>query len=81
MDLRPIERFDGKPITLELRLAHDVPGYKKGTHVVDFGVQRARYAAQLKELADIVRGRMPNPDLYDHDIAVHRVTLMSCGML
>jgi len=80
VDLRPIERFDGKPTTLELRLAHDVPGYKKGTHIVNCGVQKDRYADQLKELADIVRGRIPNPDLYDHDIAVHRVTLMSCGM-
>ena len=81
VDLRPIERFDGKPLNLELRLAHDVPGYKKGTHVIKFGPQKDRYADQLKELADIVRGRIPNPDLYDHDIAVHRVTLMSSGAL
>ncbi len=80
VDLRPIERFDGKPTSLELRLAHDVPGYKKGTHIVNCGVQKDRYADQLKELADIVRGRVPNPDLYDHDIAVHKVTLMACGM-
>ena len=79
VDLRPIERFDGKPTTLELRLAHDVPGYKKGTHVVNCGVQKDRYADQLKELADIVRGITPNPDLYDHDIAVHKVTLMASG--
>ena len=80
VDLRPIERFDGKPLKLELRLAHDVPGYKKGGHVVEFGPQTDRYADQLKELADIVRGRIPNPDLYDHDIAVHRVTMMASGM-
>ena len=79
VDLCPIERFDGKPTTLELRLAHDVPGYKKGTHVVDCGVQTDRYADQLKELADIVRGRIPNPDLYAHDVDVHKVTLMACG--
>ena len=79
VDLRPIERFDGKPTTLELRLAHDVPGYKKGKHVVDCGIQKDRYADQLKELADIVRGITPNPDLYDHDIAVHKVTLMASG--
>lgn len=81
VDLRPIERFDGKPTKLELRLAHDVPGYKKGTHIVDCGIQKDRYADQLKELADIVRGRIPNPDYYEHDIAVHRVTLMSSGAL
>ena len=81
IDLAPIERFDGKPTTLELRLKHDVPGYAKGTHIVDCGVQKDRYAEQLLELAKIVRGEIPNPDLYDHDIAVHRVTLMACGML
>ena len=42
-------------------------------------MQKDRYADQLKELADIVRGRIPNPDLYDHDIAVHKVTLMASG--
>ena len=82
IDLRPIERFDGKPTTLEMRLKFDVPGYKKGTHVVDCGIQKDRYADQLKELADIVRGRRPNPPgQYDHDVAVHKATLMACGMM
>ena len=82
IDLRPIERFDGKPTKLEMRLKFDVPGYKKGTHVVDCGVQKDRYADQLKELADIVRGRRPNPPgQYDHDVAVHKATLMACGMM
>lgn len=82
IDLRPIERFDGKPTTLEMRLKFDVPGYKKGTHVIDCGIQKDRYADQLKELADIVRGRRPNPPgQYDHDVAVHKATLMACGMM
>ncbi len=82
IDLRPIERFDGKPTKLEMRLKFDVPGYKKGTHVVDCGIQKDRYADQLKELADIVRGRRPNPPgQYDHDVAVHKATLMACGMM
>jgi len=81
IDLRPIERFDGKPTTLELRLKADVPGYRKGTHVVDCGVQKDRYADQLKELAEIVRGTRANPPgQYAHDLAVHKVTLMACGM-
>ena len=82
IDLRPIERFDGKPTKLEMRLKFDVPGYKKGTHVIDCGIQKDRYADQLKELADIVRGRRPNPPgQYDHDVAVHKATLMACGMM
>lgn len=81
IDLRPIERFDGKPTTLELRLKEAVGGYKKGTQVVDCGIQKDRYADQLKELADIIRGIMPNPaGQYEHDVAVHKVTLMACGM-
>lgn len=80
LDLRPIERFDGQPLKLELRLSEPAGGYAKGVHVVDFGVQKDRYADQLRELADIIRGRAPNPDLYDHDLAVHAVTLMASGL-
>ena len=80
VDLRPIERFDGQPLKLELRLDEAKGGYKKGWNIVEFGPQKDRYADQLKELADIIRGRIPNPDLYDHDIAVHKATLMACGM-
>ena len=80
LDLRPIERFDGQPLKLELRLSEPAGGYAKGVHVVDFGVQEDRYADQLRELADIIRGRAPNPDLYDHDLAVHAVTLMASGL-
>ncbi len=82
IDLAPIENFSAKPIILEMRLAHDVPGYKKGTHMVDCGTQKDRYADQLLEFARIVRGELPNPvHLYDHDLAVHKVTLMACGAL
>ena len=80
LDLRPIERFDGQPLKLELRLSESAGGYAKGVHVVDFGVQEDRYADQLRELADIIRGRLPNPDLYEHDLALHAVTLMASGL-
>ena len=81
IDLRPIERFDGKPTTFELRLKVEAGGYKKGTQIVDCGVQKDRYADQLKELADIIRGLRENPKgQYAHDITVHKVTLMACGM-
>lgn len=52
----------------------------KGVNVVDFGVQKDRYADQLRVFADIVRGRAPNANLYDHDLAVHAVTRMACGL-
>ena len=50
--------------------------YGAGRHEVDFGVQTDRYAGQLAELAEIVRGERPNdPAQYDHDLKVHEITL------
>ncbi len=87
IDLCPIERFDGKALKLKLNLVQDAIDaatgkvvYAKGEHIVDFGVQADRYAEQLRELARIVRGELPVPDTYDHDIAVHKTTLLSSGM-
>ena len=40
-----------------------------------------RYRAQLKELAEIIRGEKPNPQgLYDHDLPVHDVSLRACNL-
>ena len=46
-----------------------------------FGKMGDRYAGQLKELAQIIRGEIPNPqELYDHDLRVHRVSLQACNV-
>ena len=40
-----------------------------------------RYAGQLKELARIIRGEIPNPPgLYEHDLKVHKVSLDACNL-
>ena len=76
IDLCPIERFDGERLTLVLTLQNPAGGYAAGRHVVDFGVQTDRYADQLKELAEIVRGERPNdPAQYDRDLRTHEITL------
>ena len=63
-----------------MTLREPAGGYGAGTHTVDFGVQTDRYAEQLRELAQIVRGEIPNdPAQYDHDLKVHELTLMACG--
>lgn len=80
IDLCPIERFDGGRLALNMTLREPAGGYGAGTHTVDFGVQTDRYAEQLRELAQIVRGEIPNdPAQYDHDLKVHELTLMACG--
>ena len=81
IDLCPIERFDGGRLVLNMTLLKPAGGYGAGTHEIDFGVQTDRYAEQLRELARIVRGKMPNdPAQYDHDLKVHELTLMACGI-
>ena len=80
IDLCPIERFDGQNLTLNLTLAKPAGGYAPGCHVLDFGVQTDRYAGQLQEFAQIIRGEIPNdPAAYDRDLRVHQIHLMMCG--
>ena len=39
-----------------------------------------RYDEQVKAFAGMVRGVEKNPFSYQHDIDVHRVTMMACGV-
>ena len=80
LEIRPIERFDGEPLKLELTLKTASCGYAAGTHILDFGVLTDRYAAQLEDLAAIVRGDKPNVQDYDRDLKVHELTLKACGI-
>ena len=74
IDLCPIERFDGKRLTLKLSAGETVKE-------MDFGVQTDRYADQLLDLAAIVRGEKPNDQDYDRDLKTHEMTLKACGLM
>jgi hypothetical protein len=53
----------------------------RGWNYLVFGKMGDRYAGQLKELAEIVRGERPNPqELYDHDLRVHKLSLQACNI-
>ena len=68
IDLCPIERFDGKELTLKI---NGLAGVKE----ISFGVQTDRYEGQLRELAAVVRGEQSNDQDYDRDLRVHELTL------
>ena len=56
-------------------------GYKEGINRLVFKAPKDRYAGQLKELARILRGEIPNPPgLYLHDLKVHKVSLDACNL-
>lgn len=79
IELCPLERFDGQPLTLCLTLREGNATYGAGTHLVDFGVQHDRYRAQLLELARDITGEIENPYSYDHDFLVQEVVLAATG--
>jgi len=81
IELRPLERFDGKPLQLHLRLLEGNAVYAAGTHSVDCEVKHGRYDDQLLELAKIIRGEMKNPYTYQHDCLAQEVLLAAAGNL
>jgi predicted dehydrogenase len=79
IEMCPIERFDDKPLVLNLTLKEAVGGYVKGAQVVEFGVRKDRYLDQLSEFAKIVRKEISNPYTYEHDYLVQEVHLATAG--
>ena len=68
-------------VRVHLYLKRDKGQYKQGMNTIDFGVTEDRYAGQLKELAEILRGERPNPvELYDHDLRVPKASLQACNL-
>lgn len=80
IDLSPLERFDGKPLQMQLTLLEGNEEYSAGSHIVDFGIKLDRYEDQLLEFAEIIRGEMKNPYTYEHDYLVQECLLKACEM-
>lgn len=80
IELSPLERFDGKPLTLLLTLREPRGGYQAGRQTVDLGVRHDRYREHLLEFADMVRTRSRGYHGSAHDHLVHQVTLAASGV-
>jgi predicted dehydrogenase len=78
-DLCPVERFDGQPLMMQLHLQEANADYPAGERLANFGVKTDRYVDQLMELAQIIKGEIPNPDIYDHDYLVQEILLAASG--
>jgi len=79
ISFNPLERFDGKPVEINMNLAKSAGSFPAGKHTLRFPPQADRYEAQLVELAKIIRGEIRNPYTYEHDYLVHEVTLAAAG--
>jgi predicted dehydrogenase len=79
VELCPLERFDGQALTMCLTLRDGNEEYTAGTHLLDFGIIRDRYEAQLREFAEIIRGNTPDIYGYEHDYLVQKALLAASG--
>lgn len=75
----PADCYYSQPLMARLTLKHPVPGYAAGTHRVDCGSMGDRYAAQLREFAELWRGQRPNPFPYEHELLVQETLLAAAG--
>ena len=79
-----LSRVDKLEIKMFLKKVNDkakAAGYREGINRLTFKVPTDRYAGQLKEFAEIIRGEKPNPPgLYLHDLKVHKVSLDACNL-
>ena len=79
IELCPLERFDGKPLTMQMILLEGNADYSAGAHTLDFGVQNDRYQSQLLEFAGMIRGTQTDPYTREHDYLVHKTLLAAAG--
>jgi predicted dehydrogenase len=81
IELSPLERFDGKPLQMQLTLLEGNEEYPAGSHTVDFGIKRDRYEDQLLELAKIIRGEIKNTFNYKHEYLTQEVVMAASGLI
>ncbi len=79
VELCPLERFDGRPLQMNLVLQDGNEAFPAGRQVLDFGPVRDRYEEQMVELARMVHGAIPEPFDCRHDVLVQDVLLQASG--
>jgi hypothetical protein len=79
--LSRVDKLEIKMFLKKVNEAAKKAGYHDGINRIRFKAPQDRYAGQLKELARIIRGEIPNPPgLYLHDLKVHKVSLDACNL-
>ena len=79
--LAKVDKLEIKMFLKTVNAKAKAAGYHDGINRIVFKAPDDRYAGQLKELARIIRGEIPNPPgLYRHDLLVHKVSLDACNL-
>ena len=84
LDESGLARVESLDVLLFLKTVNDKAaalGFREGINRLSFPPPDDRYAGQLHELAQILRGEIPYPPgLYHHDLLVHKVSLDACNL-
>ncbi|MBP5542711.1 MAG: Gfo/Idh/MocA family oxidoreductase [Kiritimatiellae bacterium] len=79
-----LARVDSLDVRLFLKTVNEKAaalGFREGVNRLSFKAPEDRYAGQLHELAQILRGEIEYPKgLYRHDLIVHKVSLDACNL-
>ena len=81
---KPLERYDGKPITLNFYLKKRACGFEPGEYTIDFppfSNYAQRFTTQLSEFAAMVRGETASEYPFHHDYLVHQIALEAAGIV
>ena len=81
VEVTPPERFDGESVELRINLKNETASFPAGEQTIKFEPQQDRHEEQLREFSRIVRGEIENPYTYEHDLAVHKLTLAAAGYI
>lgn len=81
-DIRPLEYNGSNPLqtVVRLTLADPCGPYAAGCHEFEMPTPKGRYDAQLVELAQVIRGEIPNPYSSEHELIVQQALLDASGV-
>ena len=80
-DIRPLEYNGRNPLetVVRLTLAEPCGPYAAGCHEFEMPTPKGRYDTQLIELAQVIRGEIPNPYSSAHELIVQEALLQASG--
>ena len=75
IEVKPLEN----PTNLWLSLSEFSEPYADRKKIIELPQIKGRYDDMMEDFAKMIRGEMENPFSYEHELLIHKATLMACG--
>jgi predicted dehydrogenase len=76
IEVKPLEN----PTILTISLTDFSEAYADRKKTIELPEQTGRYDDMIKDFAKMIRGETENPFTYEHELLIHRATLMACDV-